>query len=243
MCSNFEMQMSDPESIGMDMLRQLQPFAALDSQRLHELAPLCRREPLERGTDPSRQEKWRGHSIYLVKGELNLTFADGSTIVLVGGSGEAAHPIGKFGLAPVSTKAITDIELLVVEEDLLDIMLTWDQLALYKKTPGQAGGIREGEENGGANSTDWRKMSGLFAAHNLTRGIFAALPPAHIDQLLQRFRRIDVRRGDKVVLQGETGDYYYLIETGRCQVTRMVGGASMALADLQPGDAFGEEAL
>jgi len=212
-------------------------------QRLGELAPMCRREHLDRGVDPFHVVEWIGHSMYLLKGELKLTFADTSTAVLVGGSEEAAQPLGKRGQAPISAKAITDIELLHFDGNVLDIMLTWDQLALLKTAPGQAGRAQDSDESGGAGGTDWRRMSGLFAAHNLTRGVFAALPPAHIDQLLQRFRRIDARRGEEVVRQGETGDYYYLIETGRCQVTRMVAGTPMALADLNPGDAFGEEAL
>lgn len=243
MYSNFDRRMDESAPIGVDLLRQLQPFTQLDSQRLLELAPLCRREKLECGVDPLRLEQWRSHTLYLVKGELKMTFADTSISVLVGGSVEAARPLGKWGHTPTSSKAITVIELLIVEEDALDIMLTWDQMAHIRGARGPAERLQDGNEYSGAESTDWRKMTGLFAAQNLTRGVFAALPPAHIEFLLQRFRRISVKRGEEVVRQGETGDFYYLIETGRCQVTRMVAGAPIMLADLQPGDAFGEEAL
>ena len=72
---------------------------------------------------------------------------------------------------------------------------------------------------------------------------FAQLPPAHIDELLRRFERVGAARGEVVIREGDEGDYYYVIESGRFQVERLVGGADVVLAELRAGDAFGEEAL
>jgi len=46
-----------------------------------------------------------------------------------------------------------------------------------------------------------------------------------------------------VIREGDEGDYYYVIQSGRFQVERLVGGADVVLAELKVGDAFGEEAL
>jgi CRP-like cAMP-binding protein len=47
-----------------------------------------------------------------------------------------------------------------------------------------------------------------------------------------------------VIRQGDPGDYYYLIREGRAQVSRSVApGKEVALATLEPGQGFGEEAL
>ncbi len=73
--------------------------------------------------------------------------------------------------------------------------------------------------------------------------MFARLPAARIEGLLARFERINAKRGDVMIREGEEGDYYYVVESGRCQVDRMVGGVRVALAELKSGDAFGEEAL
>lgn len=230
----------DIPPINPDILRSLQPLAELDPERLRELLGTCQHDRLERGCNPFQMLDGRSQLLYLIKGELLLHFPDQSTLVIVGGSDEASRPLGKWGQPTVTAKAITPIELLRFDEDMLDIMLTWDQLAQPKIPPGQ--NEPEGAGNGARNA-NWRMLPGMFAAQNLTRGAFAALPPAHIDQLLQRFRRIKVRRGEEIVRQGEPGDYYYLIESGRCQVTRTVAGSQLVLADLKPGDAFGEEAL
>jgi len=69
------------------------------------------------------------------------------------------------------------------------------------------------------------------------------LPVAHIDELLKRFERVKTAPGETVIREGDQGDYYFVVESGRFSVERLVGGAKVLLAELKSGDAFGEEAL
>ena len=89
----------------------------------------------------------------------------------------------------------------------------------------------------------WSILTGLFSINNLKSGAFAQLPTAHINEMLRRFKRVTAKRGQVVVREGEEGDFYYVVEAGKCLVERNVGGVSMRLAELKSGDAFGEEAL
>lgn len=219
------------DSALLKTLSSLQPLGSLGAESLRELAPLCHRERVTRNLDPFSLRDWDGQVVYLTRGELKMELADGSTALIVGGSGDALMPLGYGGCAPVSTKAITDIELLRFDEDTLDIVVTWDQLIATNGT------------SGGQEGTDWRTMTGTFAAQNVAHGVFAALPSANIDSLLQRFRRKPAKRGEVVVRQGDTGEHYYVIDRGRCLVTREVAGATVELAELKGGEAFGEEAL
>jgi rhodanese-related sulfurtransferase len=91
--------------------------------------------------------------------------------------------------------------------------------------------------------SDARLITGAFSLTNLRSGAFAQLPVAHIDELLKRFERMKTSRGDVIIKEGDEGDFYYVIESGRYQVERLVGGAKVVLAELKGGDAFGEEAL
>lgn len=219
-------------SLDLPLLRRLQPIGVLSEDSLRELLPLSRKAVFARGSDPMRAE-WNGQVVYLVRGELKVDAADGSRTVLVGGSGRALSPISRQGSRPLATQAITDTELIGFSEDPLDVLVTWDQLA----SPAKAA------DNALDATPDWRQMSGMFAVQNLTQGAFASLPAASIAPLLDRFVRMPVKRGDVIVRQGDDGDYYYLIERGRCKVTREVAGASVELAELTEGQAFGEEAL
>ena len=75
--------------------------------------------------------------------------------------------------------------------------------------------------------------------------LFRKLPPANIRMLLEEFEKVSVTAGDIIIRQGDAGDYYYIIEEGTCRVTRPSdpGGEQMLLAELGPGNAFGEEEM
>lgn len=226
------------ESISIEILKRLEPLDALSSDSLRELSRMCYAEKVSRNLDPFRLKGLHGQAVYLVRGELKVDYPDASSEILVGGTEAAIHPLDKRKPAITGAKAITDVELIRIDEEVLDIMLTWDQLA---GPPSAGKGAKKAAE--ATERTDWRTLSGMFAAENLTQGVFASLPPANIETLLMRFQRIKAPRGEVVIRQGEEGDFYYIIERGRCIVSRSVGGASMELAELKAGDAFGEEAL
>jgi rhodanese-related sulfurtransferase len=216
-----------------NIFSRLEPVRGLSELRLIELADLCRPEKFPIGADPLRSTCPNGQFFYLIKGELSTVLTDGSRRVMVGGCDMANWPIGYKTVLPVSSKAITEIEIVRVDFDLLDIMMTWDELASAARKPPASPD----------EAANWSTMTGAFNAQALTSGCLAQLPPAHINELLQRFERIKVKRGQVLIRDGEIGDYYYLIESGRCSVTKFVGGADVPLAQLRSGDGFGEEAL
>ena len=222
--------------VSVETLKTLDPLASLSTARLNELAQLCVIESAGRGDDPFRQRPITGQSVYVVRGELALVYGPASSELIVGGSAEARRPLGKRA-AFTSAKAVTDLELIRIDDDLLDIMLTWDQVAMQEQPAAEPRAARP------PNDANWSVMSGLFGINNLRFGAFSQLPPAHIDELLRRFERVEARAGAVIIREGAEGDYYYLVESGRCQVERMVGGVSMLLAELKSGDTFGEEAL
>lgn len=220
------------DRVAPSLLSKLQPLSSLGEEGLSDLPALCRMHPFARGSDPFRSADWAGQMVYLLRGQLLTSVADGTNRVLVGGHDLAAAPIACAGRVPAKCLAITDVVLLSLEEDKLDIVFTWNQLAAPTRDPSQ-----------GAVMTNWRRMSDMLALDNLTEGAFSSLPPANIQALFDKFSRVDVKRGETVVRQGNAGDYYYLIESGRCRVTREVAGAEIQLAELTEGNAFGEEAL
>ena len=218
--------------VSVEALKNLEPLSSLSTPRLTELADLCYIETVGRNLDPFSSRSIAGQSVYLLRGELALAYNQGSSEVIVGASAEARYPLGKRRIF-TSAKAVTAVQLIRIDDDLLDIMLTWDQVAMQE----QAGVERP------ASGADWSVMSGMFGINSLRFGAFSQLPPAHIDELLRRFERIEAKQGEVIIREGAEGDYYYLVESGRCRVERMVGGVSMTLAEVKGGDTFGEEAL
>jgi rhodanese-related sulfurtransferase len=218
-----------------EQLAVLAPLASLSHERLHELSGIAHLERVARGTDPVSGRSLAGQSLFLLRGEMLLVFASGGTKVVVGGAGEGRYALNPRGVRLERTKAITDAELLTLEEEALDILVTWDQLAAQE--PGRGSAL------GSAARRDTQLLPAVFPLAKLRRGIFAAMPAARIDELFSRFDRLSVHSGDAVICEGDEGDYYYVIESGRFRVERAVGGVSVVLAELRSGDAFGEEAL
>ena len=214
-------------------LSKLAPLAGLSQERLAELARMAEIERVPRGSDPLSEKLHAPQSLFLLEGELLLAFEGGGTLVLVGGCEETRQAINRQKQRIVRSKAITDVDLIAIDDDVLDILATWDQVAA---------GTAEGSTPGRAVRND-PLATGAFSLGNLRSGAFAQLPVAHIDELLKRFDRVKTARGQAVLREGDEGDYYYVIEAGRFQVERMVGGAKVVLAELKSGDAFGEEAL
>jgi rhodanese-related sulfurtransferase len=224
--------------VGIETLKRLEPICSLSEERLRELADLCYIESVSKTLDPFRMRSIAGQSVYLVRGEMSLSYPGGGSVVLIGGSEEARHPLGRRGPMFFSAKTLTDVELVRIDDDLLDIMVTWDQLAAT-----EAAHRTRAEPAEGPMLAKWSIMSGMFSVSNLKYGAFVQLPSAHIEELLGRFKRIEAKSGEVIIREGAEGDYYYVVESGKARVERMIGGVSMLLADLKSGDAFGEEAL
>lgn len=204
------------DKLTVTQLKPFQPLNVLTDERLAELISVSSLLPVARD---NRIQTGR-ELLYLFAGEVLLHYADGSSRVIVGGSDDSLWPLSRT--LPDSIKAITDVTLLQVDDDLVDVMLTWDQLALAAGQQEQEAGV------------DLR---------SLKLGALACLPADHVETLLSRFETIPFRRGDVVIREGDAGDYYYVVESGRLEVSRQVGEIRMLLAELKMGDAFGEEAL
>jgi rhodanese-related sulfurtransferase len=222
------------------VLAALEPISSFSPARLRELLEYCHLETIAQGQDPFAGRSLQGQSVYLVRGELEIHYADGNQVVMRADSEWARHPIGKRQPEILSANALTKIQLLRVDDELLDQMVTWDQFSYHdEKSESKATQAKKNSE------TVVRRLlnSGMFSAENLHNSPFAHLPSANIGQLLERVEVIAVWDKEVIIHEGGEGDYYYLIESGRAQVTRLVGGTHMVLAELKAGDVFGEEAL
>jgi rhodanese-related sulfurtransferase len=211
----------------VEQLAGLAPLASLAPERLRELAEVAVLERVRRGTDALKGRTTQ--SVFLLQGELLIAYEGGGTLVIVAGTEEARQALNRQSRGLTRSKAITDVDILAIDDEALDILSTWDQVT--------------GQQDGDSTFADARLASGAFSLSTLRSGAFSQLPAAHIEELLKRFERVPVERGSVVIREGDEGDYYYVVESGRFQVERLVGGAKVVLAELKGGDAFGEEAL
>lgn len=224
------------------IIAKLEPISTLSENRLQELANLCFIEKVNKNLDPFRMNVVKNaQSLYLLKGDLGVLLNDGTKQVLKGGTEATMHPIDPERLSIKDAIALTDIEIVRIDLDLLDIMMTWDQLA----------GVDHSKQNMTASSTtsrttdQWMHDTGVFAAGKLQSGVFSRLPPANIKEMFRRMTPVDVTAGQIIIRQGAEGDYFYLIEEGLACVSRVSSPNEkpVVLAELSNSESFGEEAL
>lgn len=216
------------------LLSQLEPISTLSPGRIRELAGLCFLEKVSKDIDPFRMNITQApQAMYVLRGDLGLRYRDGRRKIIRGGTEAARQPVEHDPAALLDALALRDLQILRIDLDLLDIMMTWDQLAGYES----------GEQS--QQDNEWMKDTKVFSADKLQSGVFSRLPPANINEIFRRMQHIPVKAGQIIITQGAEGDYYYFIESGAASVTRLgnPGEPPDLLATLKEGDVFGEEAL
>lgn len=149
----------------------------------------------------------------------------------------ATDPEARYPLAPAQRRSQTALclkpaQILFVDRELLDVMLTWSQTGGLEVRDLDSAG------DGDAGSQDW--MTALLQSK-----AFLRIPPGNIAQIFASMEPVSFEAGQIILKQGDPGDYYYVITEGRAQVVLEDpnGNSEEELAQLGVGRAFGEEAL
>jgi CRP-like cAMP-binding protein len=217
--------------ISLNVLRSFTPLDGLKKENLQALATKAALRELPSDRTLFKEGENDKRTVFLVSGMVEL-LQNGNTVAVVrAGTPEARNPIApmmprRYTAVVASAKA----EFIVIDSDLLDVMLTWDQTGSYQVN--ELGGQTQ------QSSDDW--MTTL-----LQNKSFHKIPPANLQAIFMRLERIDCRAGQRIISQGDDGDFFYIIVKGTCQVTREtpLNKDGVKLADLTVGDTFGEEAL
>jgi rhodanese-related sulfurtransferase len=227
-----------PQPIAKAILARFEPIARLSANRLEELAAVCFAESISKDLDPTRMKSFT-QALYLVKGDLGIRYESGNKLILRAGTSAANHPVDANRLKIKDTIALTPIEIVRIDADLLDIMMTWDQLSGYPPAQTQK------SLNVQTVKPEWKLDDDSFNAFKLQNGVFSRLPAANIEAMFARMTPMQVEANQTIITQGQEGDYYYLIVQGTAHVTRIKDPSQppMLLAEISTGAGFGEESL
>lgn len=181
-----------------------------------------------------------GFSFYLIDGALELEASGQVHNTITSGSDRARYPLAQLQPRQFSAKAKTDSVVLKLSRDMLDKLLVMHQNKSQSDDglSDTAGLVELDIIDGVDDDGDW--MTRMLQSE-----IFSGMPTANIHKLFSLLEPIEYKTGDSVIKQGEPGNHYYIIQEGRCDVLRQSapGGKQVRLAELRPGDSFGEEAL
>lgn len=209
-------------------LNNYQPLDSLTPESLKEIAEKLVVHELKTGDSVFTEGDKDDQHVFLYTGNINLVKAGKTLKVIEAGTADAKSAIAHIIPRNFSCIAASDAVIFKIDADLLDLMLAWDQTGSFQ--------VEELSESDGDD--DW--MSRILQTE-----AFRRIPPANIQAIFTSLEDINVNIGDKIITQGDPGDYFYILKSGRCMVTRKMPGQDndIKLADLDAGATFGEEAL
>ena len=220
----------DERPVDLAILKTFSPLDGLKAENLHALGRKTQIRELRAGRILFKEGDTDKRTFYLVAGSVELRANEKVLSVIRAGTPEARAALAPGLPRKFSARAADDVEYIVIDSDLLDVLLTWDQTGHYE--------VAELRGDGMDVTGDW--MTTL-----LQTKAFHRIPPANIQAIFMRMQRINYRAGEVVIKQGTEGDYFYVVIAGKCVVTREtpLNKLGIKLAELSPGDSFGEEAL
>ena len=196
---------------------QFQPYAQLDAALQNQLNDGVRFVPLRQG---ERLTTLGATQISVLSGKARLS-STGRTLT---DNTTRAKPFMVSARGEI-LQALEDTVLALADRDFLDLITAWHEL------------VRQAQAAGGLVAERMLPM------HRATP--FRRLPLACVEAA---FACMNVRRvlaGAEIVRQGSPGDTFFTLKTGRAEVWQSGFNESVGykVADLKPGDTFGEAAL
>ncbi len=209
-------------------LNNYQPLDTLTPDNLKEIAQKLEVVELNKGDNIFKEGDKDDRHVFLYKGNVELIKAGKTLKTIEAGTADAKLALAHIIPRSFSCIASSEVVIFKIDADLLDMMVSWNQ----------TGSFQVEELSTDTNDDDW--MSRLLQTE-----VFRRIPPANIQAIFTSLEDFNAKVGDKIITQGEPGDYFYIIKSGRCMVTRKNPdqGKELKLADLTSGDTFGEEAL
>ena len=207
-------------------LREFVPIYTLDPERIQELAKHARCIKYPAGSKLFSLGDEDNYILYLNSGLIELSNPS-ERMTITAGSESARLPLDPHQPRQYNAVVVRDAEFIVIERNLMDILLTWNPFSGYL--------VEEIAEDAYIPD-DW--MSSV-----LQSPVFQHIPPINIQMMFQKLETCTVSEHEVIFLQGDPGDYFYLIQQGSCAVIQSTGIEDTVIAELKSGQSFGEDAL
>ena len=204
-------------------IHNLVPINALSDRARAALLPTIERVELPRGHYLFRSGDEDPHHYYVLKGSIDLEL-DGRSVQRV----SATSDVARYALAHATPRTVD-------ARAATPVVVARVPSASFE--PAADGAMEVAEIDDEEDTHGMTRM--------LQSALFRRLPAANIQALFARMVPVEVSAGEVVIEQGAVGDYYYVLQQGDCEVSRIAlpGGDRIMLASLVEGQGFGEEAL
>jgi len=169
-------------------LRFFVPLSEISPDNFNELVSNINIETLAAGKKLFSRGDQDNFTYYLLNGELDLIDAVDNKSRLISTSKQCRFPVEHNKPRQKTAKCITDIHYFKINNDLLDVLLTWDQNKNYI--------VNEIGNDDASVSEQNDLMTQL-----LQLDLFHKVPPANIQAMFQRIQSIPAKTDDVIIKQ------------------------------------------
>lgn len=231
-----ESEQIDQKAADLERLRNTIPLNSLSDSNLAALVKDSLIETVGKGKVIFKEGSSDTLSIYLLEGTVELIPKDkGATRVIKAGTDEASYALAQLRPRQYTGKTLEKSRIARIDSLQIDRYLTMDHLT-EDWSLGDEGGVQVDEM--------FFEVDGEWMMEMLRGSVFEKLPASSMNEIFSRLEPVPVKAGEVIIKQGEQGDYYYIIKSGKFNVSRKLpDGKVQILAVLKDGDLFGEEAL
>lgn len=209
----------------LDSLVQQPPFNSLSEDRLTEVLNLVRLIEMRPGELFQIQGSLDNDYLFVIEGRIDL-IGMGEIRGNVGADDTGRRPV-MLPQAPAATTLLARERSIVCHADreVMDNLISWE--AILNDPANADAEVRERME---------------MVRNSL---VFRRLPWEAVEAAFQRMRTVPAKNGETVVREGEAGDAFYIITSGRAEVWQndLMTDEPKKIAEIGEGDAFGCEAL
>lgn len=224
-----------------DLIKQLIPINELSPQSQSEIIEKADISQLKKKKFLFKQGERDDYSYYLLEGVIDLLANNQLHNTITGGTDRARYAMAQLQPRQFSAQGKTECFLLKINRNDLDKVMVMSEKKHDGMTNGSSDvGVSELEVSDIESEDDIDWMTRMLQSE-----LFARIPMANMHHVFAILEPVEFSKNDVVVKQGDPGDHYYIIAEGRCTVSRKPkeGSDDIKLAELVPGDSFGEEAL
>ena len=199
----------------LELMRQLIPINELPAAIQDEFINKAELVAVAEGDVLFEKGQEDDYSYYLLEGEIELQ-GDLENNTITAGTKGSRYAMAQLQPRQFTAVALIDcivVQILRSQVDNLIVLYENEQADSYGREPEiDVSGVNVDDDDDGEN-TDWMiKM--------LQSELFSRLPTANIHTLFALLEPLELKTGDVVIRQGDPGEYYYIIQEGRCQVSR-----------------------
>lgn len=208
------------------LVRKYSPFNRLSTNRIDDIIDTARFFILKKGEAVQLGASVKGDYLYLIEGRLDIVLPNGTISLL----NEIDHGNKPFtlpsNLLSCELRAIDDVVACHIDRSLLDKMFGWDEVAHLH-----------------ADDKEQDLAQRLGKIRNCL--LLRSLPLEHIETAFQRMQTLNVNKDDVVIRQGEIGDRFYIIASGKAEVweTGIYDDEPRLTEIIGEGGTFGNQAL